>query len=97
MPKLLATKLHDSLCPRCNNRCRMGSICLFEHEPKDETVWDNNPANSYFLDLAKKAEEIMAETKITEEDFINYATSYSFSEDVPSEILSSMTKHGFIS
>lgn len=96
MPKLLATKLHDSLCPRCNNRCHMGSLCSFEHEPKDESVWSSNSANSYFLDLAKKAKEIIAETKITEEELVSYATSYAIDGDVPNEIISSMKKHGFI-
>ena len=67
MSKTLATKLHDNLCPMCNGRCHCGSVCIFEHEPKDETVWDNNIANSYFLELAKKAVNIISETGITEE------------------------------
>jgi len=94
MSKTLATKLHDNLCPMCNGRCHCGSVCIFEHEPKDETVWDNNIANSYFLELAKKAVNIISETGITEEELIHYAKPYG-KDNIPSNVSSSMEKHSF--
>lgn len=90
----LATKLHDTCCPKCNGRCHCGSPCLFNHEA-EETDWKENVANSYFLDLAKKATAITAETHLTDEQFVEYASGIPYGNDIPAEVYAVMIKHGF--
>lgn len=92
--KELATKLHDKLCPKCNGRCHTLSLCCFTHKP-EESDWDNNPANRYFLGLAKKAAKIMDETNITEDKFITYVSS-GFPGDIPENVLTLMQKYDFL-
>ena len=88
----LATKLHDSLCPKCNGRCLSRSFCSFTHN-SSEYDWKANSANRYFLELAEKAEKIIAETGLSVDDFIVHAKNYPF--DIPENVLQSMEKNHF--
>lgn len=94
--KQLATKLHDHLCPKCNGRCSLGSPCVFTHTP-EESDWETNSANSFFLQLANKGLKIMEETHITEEQLVMYANySRTSPEDIPDIVYASMCNHEFI-
>ena len=93
--KMLATKLHDALCPRCNNRCHCGGRCPFTHNATDED-WEMNPANNYFLELSEKATAIMEETHIDEETFIDYAEQIAFNRPIAPDVYSSMLAHNFV-
>lgn len=94
MSKMLATKLHDALCPKCNNRCHCGGLCAFNPNISD-AEWDFNPANSYFLELAEKATVIMKEVNITEEQLIEYAKAPFLGTYVPEDVRLSMVEHDF--
>ena len=94
--KMLATKLHDALCPKCNNRCHCGGMCDFTHAATTDEDWEMNPANRYFLNLSEKATAIMEETHIDEETFIHYANEIAFDKPIPPEVYDSMLAHNFI-
>ena len=92
---VLATKLHDACCPKCNGRCHCGSFCDFTHEPKD-TDWETNPANRYFLELAKKAAEIITDKDLTEDQFVEYAEGIPYGKEIPADVYASMIQHEFL-
>ena len=91
----LATNLHDACCPKCNGRCHCGSPCFFNLKA-NEDEWETNSANSYFLELAKKASDIITETQITDEQFVEYAEGIPYGKDVPAEVMAAMVHHEFI-
>lgn len=94
MSKMLAIKLHDTLCPKCNNRCHCGSQCVFTHDTSAD--WSSNSANRFFLELSDKATAIMAEIDINEEQFIEYAIAIPYGNALPDKVYDAMVAHGFV-
>lgn len=95
-PYDFAVKLHDACCPKCNGRCGCGGFCRFTHTPAN-IEWESNPANAYFLELARKAEKIMNAAEITEEQLLEYAKAKASANDsaIPENVVLLMQEHDF--
>ena len=92
--KQFATKIHNVCCPICNHRCTCGHhSCGFNSHATDMD-WKTG-SNSYFLQLAEKAEKIMDELKITQEDFLNYVAMHATYKEIPPEVSEAFEKYDF--